>query len=738
MAENVEYVVSAKDLASDVFASVEKGLKGIGEQATDLKAKVGSLVSTVGAGIFAHMIDETIRGEAELTTFGQIAGVSAVKFSTLTEAAALSRTPLNDVAGIVSKLSQVVGQAKLGDEGKKSLFAALGIDPNDGKDAADRLLQVAKAVTNMADQDVAAYATRQLLNKSFAEARPLLAQLAEQESLTTRATSEGIVAAKQYEDGTRRLSYEAGQAKIVFVNEWLPAINGVVEAMVKAQKEGGTLAAVIAGIQTTITGTDQYKNDKELTRLTELQKQIQDKIDELKVTGDMATPGAKGDEGPGTLKYWKTQLEQVNAQLATTLAYRDQLAKPASPGGVQKSDGMDNAAIDEIIKGALAEKAVRARMEFEKNYAAMVAAAQAKGQEFAAAMRLNTALAQEAYKQGEIDQVEYIRRQASNEDASLAAKIAALQKEEELAQKKGDKEREQIAKNGIAAAQAERTAQGLINRARIDAALEGERDEGRIALQKLLEQTRAIETENKTDVERLRDQLSDKQFILDQARANDMISEAAYQQQKLTLQQRYAIMEQQLEQRKAQSIAQAYIETGQLAVQFLQQIAGQSRAGALVVLAAQKGLAIAETIISTQAAVMRTFAELGPIGGVGPAATIESLGWAKVGIIAATGIAEAAGVGGGSSSPISVTPVSPSGLPSTPTLPTPIGSSTDEGSVPVTVNVVIQGNVLSKDFVVNDVIPVIKDAVNNRDAVIIGQNSRQAQVIGDGLSGRSG
>jgi hypothetical protein len=734
MPENVEYVVSAKDLASDVFASVEKGLKGIGEQATDIKAKVASLASTLGAGIFAHMIDETARGEAELVTFGQIAGITAAKFSTLTEAAALSRTPLNDVAGIVAKLSQVVGQAKLGDEGKKSLFTALGIDPNDGKDAADRLLQVAKAVTNMADQDVAAYATRQLLNKSFAEARPLLAQLAEQESLTTRATSEAIAAAKQYEDGTRRLAYEAGQARTVFVNEWLPAINNVIEAMVRAQKEGGTLQALIAGIQTTVTGTDQYKNDKDLVELTERKLAIQAKIEELKRDGDIAMPGVKGDSGPGTLAYWQKQLVDIEGQLKTTLTYRDQLAKPAAPGGIQRADGMDNAAIDEIIKGAQAERDLRARMEFEKNYAAMIAAAAAKGQEFAAVMRTNNQLLQIAYQAGEVSQAEYIASQASNDRAALAARIDALHKEHAFAVDKGDKERAQTALNAIAQAQAERDSIDAISTARIAAIQVVDAREARV---RILLASQQIEQENKSELDRLHEQLRAKLNILDQMRLIDSANEERYLQQKSVLQQRYAIQEQQLEQRKSQTIAQAYIETGQLAVQFLQQIAGQSRAGALVVLAAQKGLAIAETIISTQAAVMRAYAELGPIAGVGPAETIEALGWTKVGIIAATGLAEAAGVGGGSSSPISVTPVTPSGLPSTPALPASI--SGDQPAAPqIIVNVTLQGNVMTRDFIENDVVSVIKDAINNKDAQIIGPNSRQAQVIGDGLTGRFG
>jgi hypothetical protein len=211
-----------------------------------------------------------------------------------------------------------------------------------------------------------------------------------------------------------------------------------------------------------------------------------------------------------------------------------------------------------------------------------------------------------------------------------------------------------------------------------------------------------------------------------------MISEAAYRQQKYILQQRYAAQEQLLELQKHNALRQMQFETVQLAGQLLQQFAGQSHAAALAVIVIQKGLAIAETVINTQVASMRALAELGPIAGAPVAASIEALGAVKIGLIAATGLLEAAGVGSSSTS-LSVTPVSPStGLPTTPALPTPI-SSTDQGVAPVSINVVIQGNVLSKDFVVNDVIPVIKDAVNNRDAVIIGQNSRQAQVIADGL-----
>jgi len=85
-------------------------------------------------------------------------------------------------------------------------------------------------------------------------------------------------------------------------------------------------------------------------------------------------------------------------------------------------------------------------------------------------------------------------------------------------------------------------------------------------------------------------------------------------------------------------------------VALLDQFAGKSKAAAIAAIALSKGLAIAETIIWTQAAAMRALAELGPIAGPPVAAAIEGLGAAKGGLIAATGLVQAAGALGGGSS----------------------------------------------------------------------------------------
>ena len=80
------------------------------------------------------------------------------------------------------------------------------------------------------------------------------------------------------------------------------------------------------------------------------------------------------------------------------------------------------------------------------------------------------------------------------------------------------------------------------------------------------------------------------------------------------------------------------------AVGLLDQFAGESKAAALASIALSKGLAIAQIIQNTAAAQMRAVAELGPIAGPPMAAKIGVMGAVQAGIVAATGLAQAASV----------------------------------------------------------------------------------------------
>ena len=93
----------------------------------------------------------------------------------------------------------------------------------------------------------------------------------------------------------------------------------------------------------------------------------------------------------------------------------------------------------------------------------------------------------------------------------------------------------------------------------------------------------------------------------------------------------------------------------------LNMFAGKSKAAAIASIALTKGLRIAEVIASGAAAQVRALAELGPI--LGPPAAAKIAGFTKLqaGIIAATGLTQAASLGGGGSSISSGSGSTPSG-----------------------------------------------------------------------------
>jgi len=154
-------------------------------------------------------------------------------------------------------------------------------------------------------------------------------------------------------------------------------------------------------------------------------------------------------------------------------------------------------------------------------------------------------------------------------------------------------------------------------------------------------------------------------------------------------------------------------------VALLQAFAGKSKSAAIAAIALHKGLAIANTIMSTKAAAMRALEELGPIAGPPVAGQITALGAASVAAIAATGLAQAASVGSGGISGAGGGSGANPGEPSNPITVNP--ESTSQSSVTIH----ITGNVLSRQFVLDDVIPEIRDAVNNRDVVVIDAGTRQ-------------
>mgnify|MGYP001267713536 CR=1 FL=1 len=142
----------------------------------------------------------------------------------------------------------------------------------------------------------------------------------------------------------------------------------------------------------------------------------------------------------------------------------------------------------------------------------------------------------------------------------------------------------------------------------------------------------------------------------------------------------------------------AQLSAAQQGIALLNVFAGQSKAAALAAMVLQKGLAIGQTFISGKAAEIRALAELGPIAG--PPMALKIAAWTKLnmGLIAATGIAQAAVSGGGGGN-------SGGGTPDSPIVTQPLGGDSAGAQ---TINIRLIGAVTDA-YIEDNLVPKIED-----------------------------
>jgi hypothetical protein len=245
-------------------------------------------------------------------------------------------------------------------------------------------------------------------------------------------------------------------------------------------------------------------------------------------------------------------------------------------------------------------------------------------------------------------------------------------------------------------------------------------------------QLEAVIQFNKTDLQLAQEHYDQRQAVLDEAAQKGFITDdywqgqsalnyASFEQQKSEIN----LAEWQKRRQYEQLGVQAQMGAWAAAAEFLQVFAGKSKGAALAVLAIQKGLAIAQVIQQTSVAYMTALAD--PFtwpyeARLANAEFIRAMGAVQIGLIAATGIAQAAGLGGGGAA--SGSPANPiSTTPGAPALPVSAATAPPAASQTV-INVNVTG-VVTQD-VVDEMMAKIRDAIDNRDAVIISPISRQA------------
>jgi lambda family phage tail tape measure protein len=195
-------------------------------------------------------IDDTISGFADLKDAAEKTGASVSNLSGLKGVAKIGGHDFAEVEGALVRLNKALHGTDDESKGAGKALAALGLDLKKLRDMdpAEAMLELAQAQESFADGGGKSAAMMAILGKNGAQLIPYLKDLAEQGKLVGKVTTEQALAADEYEKNIKRLQGAWGGLSKQMAAAVVGPARDVTDWMVKAQKEGGALAAVFAGL----------------------------------------------------------------------------------------------------------------------------------------------------------------------------------------------------------------------------------------------------------------------------------------------------------------------------------------------------------------------------------------------------------------------------------------------------------------------------------------------------------
>lgn len=368
----------------DAVGELSGGLLG-------LKGLAGGLGGALSIGAFAAFIKNTVDGIDALNDLHDATGASIEMLSGLEDVAARTGTSMDTVGGALVKFNKALEEAKPGSSAELAL-KAIGLNAEELKkiDPAEALRQTAVALSGFADDGNKARLVQELFGKSVREVAPLLKDLAEGGALVAKVTTEQAAQAEAFNKQLAELKKNITDVSRSLVSDLVTGLN----AAAKAFKEGG----LIEGLQTLMTGDDQFKNNKSLVENT-------DKL--LRLENALLAARAQGyAENSRNIQNLKAQLQETKAALGTNMAYakvqeNGPTGTPAAPEAPKASLGpmADPAA----LKAAQAE-ADKLRQQEIQGWAKYADAVLAEGERIEEIQRQQIEKANQA-EQGRLDAV---------------------------------------------------------------------------------------------------------------------------------------------------------------------------------------------------------------------------------------------------------------------------------------------------------------------------------------------
>jgi len=341
MTLKTEFVLSAKDETQAAFNSVNSALskvsgssvnlvnsfKNIGMAATGL-AGVGSLAA------FKGQIDSAISAMGGLKDAAEKTGASVENLSALKGVAKIGGQDFAAVESTIVKLNKALHGTDDESKGAGKALAALGLDLQKLRtmDPAEAFVEIARAQEKFADGGGKTAALLAIMGKNAAELIPYMHDLAEQQKLVGKVTTDQAKAADEYEKNLKRLTTSWGALSRQMAGAVVGPMKDITDWMVQAQKEGGVLAGVFMGIGAAVTKAfggeinpgkiaDKSANEA-FAKVSDLRKQLAD------AEGGKAKKGWFGESlGIANIDEIKDQLSVAERELKSSIKRRDKIVR---------------------------------------------------------------------------------------------------------------------------------------------------------------------------------------------------------------------------------------------------------------------------------------------------------------------------------------------------------------------------------------------------------------------------
>lgn len=329
--------------ATDRAKAIETAFTGMAKSmAAPLAGAAIGLGGIASLDALKNSIDNAISGFAGLKDAAEKTGASVENLSALKGVAKIGDHDFAEVESGLVRLNKALHGTDDESKGAGKALAALGLDLQTLRDMdpAEAMLELAKAQESFADGGGKSAAMMAILGKNGAALIPYLKDLAEQGKLVGKVTAEQAQAADEYEKNIKKLQGAwGGLSKQMAVAVVGPA-KDITDWMLKAQKEGGTLAAVFTGIgmsMAKVFGVEINPEKRSENRVNELFKELQDK---RRIAEQQRSAG--WGVGDWLAERTEAEVKDIEKQLKSAINARNKLLQKAADESAPKDTSLNS------------------------------------------------------------------------------------------------------------------------------------------------------------------------------------------------------------------------------------------------------------------------------------------------------------------------------------------------------------------------------------------------------------